>query len=258
MLLPRPEREMAVLLKNNLGDESVEEKRISLFDASIENEDIIAFGDVVYTIAKIRSAFENLLVLTYPQFATYLNQQGASKFGLANVDNSISDIYSGNYYNFKYLKLGNSDWTAGKLRIYLSIFLYSKESDIREQLRAGCYYPNIFLDDNDVISLKENCLCKMKPIKAIFNSIASGKDFASNITQQLTKSVHEFKGSNLFLTGKNCEFLRLGDSSWEPLIFGIQFTIDVIENSPTEELHIEKIVEYSDSPLDEIRKAAEL
>ncbi len=234
----------------------MEEKRISLFDASIGGEDVIAFGDIVYKIAKIRSIFENLLVLTYPQLAAYLNQQGASKFGLTNADNSMSDIYSGNYYDFKYLKLGSSDWTKGKLKIYLSIFLYTKESDIVEQLKVGCYYPNIFFDDNDVISLTEDCLCKMKPIKAIFNAIASNDSFASQITQQLTKSVVEFTRSNLFNGGKQCEILRLGSSSWEPLIFGIQFTIDAIDNAPT----VEKTILSGDidSPLDEIRRISEL
>ena len=229
----------------------MEEKRISLFDDSIRDEDLIAFGDTVYKVEKIRSIFENLLVLTYPQFAAYLNQQGASKFGLANADNSMSDIYSVNYYDFTYLKLGSSDWTTGRLKIYLSSFLYSKESDIREQLTAGCYYPNIFFDDNDVISLKEDSLCKMKPIKAIFSTIASDNNFASSITKQLTKSVAEFANSNLFLSGKRCELLRLGSSSWEPLIFGIQFTIDAIDDLPAidGDISIDKII----SPLDEIR-----
>jgi hypothetical protein len=128
---------------------------------------------------------------------------------------------------------------------------YSKESDIREQLTAGCYYPNIFFDDNDVISLKEDSLCKMKPIKAIFNSISSNGNFASDITKQLSKSVVEFTGSTLFSYGKKCELLRLGSSSWEPLIFGIQFTIDAIEDLPaiSGDIYIDKII----SPLDEIR-----
>jgi len=236
-----------------MGDE-----RISLFDPNIGDEDVIAFGDMVYKVAKIRSIFENLLVLTYPQLTTYLNNQEASKFGLANADNSMSDIYSGKYYDFKYLKLGSSDWTKGKLKIYLSVFLYREDSGIREQLKAGCYYPNIFLDDNDAISLKEDCLCKMKPIKAIFNAIASDVNFANIIMQQLAKSIPEFKSSRLFSVGKHCELLRLGSSSWEPIIFGIQFTIDVIEDSPTDDLHTEKIVEDFDSPLDEIRRAVEL
>ena len=136
------------------------------------------------------------------------------------------------------------------------MFFYSKESDIREQLNAGCYYPNIFLDDNDVISLKEDYLCKMKPIKAIFNVIASNNSFASDITQQLTKSVVEFTSSNLFLSGKKCELLRLGSSNWEPLIFGIQFTIDVIESTPTVEKTI--LSGEIESPLDEIRRFSEL
>lgn len=231
----------------------MEEKRISLFDSSIRDEDVMAFGDVVYKVAKIRSIFDDLLVLNYPQFASYLNQQGACKFGLANADNSMSDIYSQNCHNFDYLKLGSSDWTKGKLRIYLSIFLYNKQSDIVEQLQAGCYYPNIFLDDNDVISLKEDCLCKIKPIKAIFNAIASDGNFADTITQQLTKSIPEFKGSRLFSNGKQCELLRLGSSSWEPLIFGIQFTIDAIEDTPTVEQTILSC--EIESPLDEIRNA---
>jgi hypothetical protein len=229
----------------------MEEKRISLFDDSIRDEDVIAFGDTVYKIAKIRSVFENLLVLTYSPFVSYLNQQGASKFGLINADNSMSDIYSGNYYDFKYLKLGSSDWQTGTLRIYLSVFLHSEESGIREQLKAGCYYPHLYFDDNDVISLKENCLCKMKPIKVIFSEISSNKGFASNITQKLSESIPEFIQSNLFLSGKQCELLRLGSSSWEPLIFGIQFTIDAIEDLPaiSGDIYIDKVI----SPLDEIR-----
>jgi hypothetical protein len=180
----------------------MEEKRISLFDASIRDEDVMAFGDVVYKVAKIRSIFENLLVLTYPEISPYLNEQQAHKFGLANADNSMSDIYSGNYYDFKYLKLGSSDWTKGKLKIYLSIFLYSKESDLREQFTSGCYYSNIFLDDSDIISLKEDCLYKVKPIKAIFRAIASNDRVVSNIVKQLAKTVVEFQNHNLFLTGK--------------------------------------------------------
>ncbi len=232
----------------------MEEKRISLFDPSIRDEDVIAFGDMVYKVAKIRSIFENLLVLTYPQFTAYLNQQGASKFGLANADNSMSDIYSGNYYDFKYLKLGNSDWTAGKLRIYLSVFLYSDESEISEQFKVGCYYPHLYFDDNDVISLKEDFLCKMKPIKVTFGTIASNNSFASNITQKLAESVVEFTNSNLFSTGKKCELLRLGSSSWEPLIFGIQFTIDAIADNPITK---SAILNGQDSCLDEIRKISE-
>jgi hypothetical protein len=104
----------------------MEEKRISLFDASIRDEDLIAFGDTVYKVEKIRSVFENFLQSNYTQLVPYLNQLEAPKFGLANADNSMSEIYSGNYYNFKFLKLDSSDWTDGKLRIYLSIFLYSK------------------------------------------------------------------------------------------------------------------------------------
>ena len=237
----------------------MQEKRISLFDPSIRDEDLIAFDDVVYKVGKIKSILENILRLTYAQLLlAYLNQQGASKFGLTNVDNSVPDIYSDSYYDFKYLKTGNSDWKVGKLKIYLSGFLYSDESEISEQLKAGCYYSNICLDDNDVISLKEDCLCKIKPIKAIFGTIASNNNFASNITSHLIKLVVEFTGSNLFSTGKKCELLRLGDSSWEPLIFGIQFTIDAVEDSPTDELHTEEIVKNFDNPLDEIRKNVEL
>jgi hypothetical protein len=229
----------------------MEEKRISLFDDSIRDEDVISVDDVVYKAGKIRSVLEGLLRSNYTQFVVYLNQQGASKFGLANANNSMPDVYSDNYYQFKYLKLGSSDWTVGRLKIYLSGFLYSKESDIRDQLTAGCYYPNIFFDDNDIVSFKEDSLCKMKPIKAIFSAIASNNNFASSITQQLTKSVIEFANSNLFLSGKRCELLRLGSSDWEPLTFGIQFTIDAIEDLPTIEgdISIDKII----SPLDEIR-----
>ncbi len=91
----------------------------------------------------------------------------------------------------------------------------------------------------------------MKPIKAIFNSISSNGNFASDITKQLSKSVVEFTGSTLFSYGKKCELLRLGSSSWEPLIFGIQFTIDAIEDLPaiSGDIYIDKII----SPLDEIR-----
>ncbi len=238
----------------------MEEKRISLFDVSIRDEDLMVFDNVVYKVGKINSVLENVLRLNYAQLLLgHLNQQGASKFGLTNVDDSIPDIYSENYYDFKYLKLGSRDWKAGKVKIYLSGFLYSDESEITEQLKAGCYYPNIFLDDNDVISLKEDCLCKMKPIREVFsviasNNIASNSNFASNITLHLAKSVVEFTKSNLFSNGKKCEFLRLGTSSWEPLIFGIQFTIDAIEDAPT----VEKTILSGDidSPLDEIRNAS--
>lgn len=234
----------------------MEEKRISLFDASIGDEDVMAFGDVVYKVERIRSIFEDLLVLIYPQFASYLNKQGASKFGLANADNSLSDIYSGDYYDFKYLKLGNSDWTAGKLRIYLTVFLHHEESGIKEQLKAGCYYPHLSFDDNDIISLREDCLCKIKPIKVIFNTLASDNTFADTITQRLTKSIAEFENSRLFGTGKQCELLRLGSSNWEPIILGIQFTIDAIEDTHT----VEKTTFSGDidSPLDEIRRISEL
>lgn len=131
-----------------------EDKRISLFDPSIGNEDVIAFGDIVYKVSTIRSIFADLLELTYTSFLGYLKQQGAFNFGLANADNSIPSIYSGYYHEFKYLKLGSSDWATGKLNIYLSVFLYSQQSHIKDQLNAGCYYPNLFFNDNDVISLK--------------------------------------------------------------------------------------------------------
>jgi hypothetical protein len=232
----------------------MEEKRISLFDASIGDEDVMAFGDIVYKVANIRSVFDDLLVLIYPQFTSYLNKQGASKFGLANADNSLSDIYSGDYYDFKYLKLGSSDWAAGKLKIYLSVFLHREESSIKEQLKAGCYYPHIYFDDNDVISLKEDCLCKIKPIKAIFNTLASDGTFADSIAQRLTKSIAEFNGYRLFSTGKPCELLRLGSSNWEPMILSIQFTIDAIEDSPRVERNI--VSDEIESPLDEIRNAS--
>ncbi len=234
----------------------MEEKRISLFDPSIRDEDVMAFGDMIYKVAKIRSIFEDLLVLIYPQFVSYLNKQGASKFGLINADNSLSDIYSGNYYEFKYLKLGDLDWTAGKLRIYLTVFLHHEESGIKEQLKAGCYYPHIYFDDNDVISLREDCLCKIKPIKAIFNTLASDNTFADTITQRLTKSITEFENSRLFAIGKRCELLRLGSSNWEPMILSIQFTIDAIEDSPTVEENI--VSDETESPLDEIRRFSEL
>lgn len=203
----------------------MEDERISLFDSSIGDEDVIAFGDMVYKVSKIRSVFENLLQLTYTRFVVYLNQQGASNFGLANVDNSISSIYSGDYHEFKYLKLGNSDWATGKLKIYLSVFLYSQESHIRDQLKAGCYYPNLFFNDNDVISLKEDCFCKMKPIKSIFSAIASNNSFANNIAQHLSQSVVEFTNSNLFGSGKQCELLRLGAVDWESLFFGFSLLL---------------------------------
>ena len=234
----------------------MEEKRISLFDAGIGDEDVMAFGDIVYKVANIRSIFDDLLVLIYPQFTSYLNKQGASKFGLANADNSLSDIYSGDYYDFKYLKLGSSDWAAGKLKIYLSVFLHREESGIKEQLKAGCYYPHIYFDDNDVISLREDCLCKIKPIKAIFNTLASDNTFADTITQRLTKLITEFEHSRLFATGKQCELLRLGSSNWEPMILSIQFTIDAIEDSPTVERNI--VSGEIESPLDEIRRFSEL
>ncbi len=232
----------------------MEEKRISLFDPSIRDEDVIALGDVVYKVAKIRSVFENLLVSVGPQFTYYLSSQEASKFGLPTADKSISDIYSTNYYSFKYLKLGSSEWTVGKLKIYLSVFLHREESGIKEQLKAGCYYPNIYFDDNDIISLTEDCLCKMKPIKVIFAKLSSDSSFAGVITKQLTKSIPEFIDSSLFSNGKQCELLRLGSSSWEPFIFGIQFTIDAIEDTPTVGKTI--LSGEIESPLDEIRNNA--
>ncbi len=94
----------------------------------------------------------------------------------------------------------------------------------------------------------------MNPIKVIFSAIASNNSFASNSAQKLTESIPEFIQSNLFSSGKQCELLRLGSSSWEPLIFGIQFTIDAIEDLPAidGDISIDKIV----SPLDEIRNIA--
>jgi len=235
----------------------MEEKRISLLDVSIQGEDLISFDNVVYKVAKINSVLENLLRLIYTQLLLgHLNLQGASKFGLTNVDNSIPDIYTENYHNFKYLKLGSSDWKAGKLKIYLSGFLYNDESEINEQLKAGCYYPNICFDDNDVISLKEDSFCKMKAIKAVFSAIASNNDFMLKIAPKLIESVIEFTKSNLFSTGNKCELMRLGASSWEPLIFGIQFTIDAIEDAPMPEKII--LSGDMDSPLDEIRRISEL
>lgn len=98
----------------------------------------------------------------------------------------------------------------------------------------------------------------MKPIKSVFSAIAPNGNFASNISQHLSKSVVEFINSNLFASGKQCELLRLGTDNWESLFLGIQFTIDAIEDIPKDELYTEKNVESFDSPLDEIRKAAEL
>ena len=41
----------------------MEDERISLFDVSIQDNDVIAFGDVVYKVEKIRSIFKDLLLL---------------------------------------------------------------------------------------------------------------------------------------------------------------------------------------------------
>ena len=38
----------------------MEDERMSLFDVSIQDNDVIALGDVVYKVGKIRSVWEHL------------------------------------------------------------------------------------------------------------------------------------------------------------------------------------------------------
>jgi hypothetical protein len=95
----------------------------------------------------------------------------------------------------------------------------------------------------------------MQSIKNAFKSISTNNNFASKIMEQVVISFSDFTGSNLFRDGKECELLRLGSVTWEPLFFGIQFTIDAIEDNPINDSST--LVNKHSSPLDEIRKAAE-
>lgn len=230
----------------------MEEQRISLFDVSINDEDVIAFGDIVYKVAKVRSAFKDLLQLNYGDFLAYLIQRNTNNFGLVNADNSMPSMYSENYQEFKYLKVGDPNWKTGGLKIYLDTFLYDQQSFIKDQF-GNCLYPNLSFDDDDVISLKEDCFFKMKPIKSMFTKVSQG-GFADVIHKHLSKTMAEFTNTNLFAQGKSCELMQLGSSSWETLFLGVQLTIDIVEIKPndTEELSLDLYAQIK-SPLDEIR-----
>jgi len=233
----------------------MQEKRISLFDNNfLQDSDVIAFGDMVYKIEKVRNIFKDLLILTYRDFAVYLEQKGGSKFGLSSIDGSMPDIYSEDYCLFEYLKLGDSHWTLAKIKIYLTAFLYADQSDLSEELNIGCYYPQISFNDDDVISLREDCFCKFQPIKNTFKAIASGGSFGSRISKELSKSIIELASSDLFVNGRNCEILRLGSSNWESFTLGIQFTVDVVKDTPITD--VSTFINGRISPLDEIRNTS--
>ena len=158
---------------------------------------------MVYKVSKIRSIFKDLLQLNYKGFTDYLSQHNPRKFGLSSADASMLDIYSDDYQNFEYIKLDNSNWKTGKLKIYLSTFLYYKTTYIAEQLAAGCYFPHLSFDESDVISLQEDRFCKVKPIKSIFISVAKS-GFGNVICSELSRTLPEFTNINLFVSGKPC------------------------------------------------------
>lgn len=227
-------------------------KKIDLFDENfLRDNDVMAFGDVAYKIEKVRNVFKDLLILTYRDFAVYVTNQGGSRLGLSNTNGSMPDIYADDYCLFEYLKLGNLHWTVAKIKIYISIFLYTDQADLSEDLSIGCYHPQISFNDGDVISLREDCFCKFEPIKNIFKAIASSGSFGGRIAQELSKSIGELKSSDLFVKGKSCEILKLGASNWESFTLGTQFTIDVVEESPI--VDVSTFVSGQVSPLDEIR-----
>ena len=128
----------------------MQEKRISLFGNSLQDGDIIAFGDIVYKVEKIRSIFSGVFKLGWGDFAVYLKKQEGYKFGLCNNDGSIGELYSDVYCGFEYLNLGSSNWKTGSLKIYLSTFLYDNQSDLQEDFEAGCYYPNLSFNADGV------------------------------------------------------------------------------------------------------------
>ena len=217
----------------------------------LKDDDVIAVGNAAYKVAKIKSALESLLKSIYKEFFVYLSSQKAYVLGLCNTDNSIPEFYLGDYCIYEYLKLGDSNWRKGKVKIYLSAFLHSKQADLAEQFKAICYYPHQDFNDDDVVSFKKDCFCKVRSIKKLFNSVAAYTDFEALITKQLALSLTEFSDSRLFQKGKECELLRIGSSEWEPLVIGLQFTIDAIEDDSANERDI--FVNKSVSPLDEIR-----
>jgi len=233
----------------------MQETKISLFGDYFHDDDVISIGDLVYKIKKIRSIFKDLLQSIYPSFSACLVQQQALKFGLCNNDNSIADLYSEEYCVLQYRKAVDGNWTNGKLKIYLTPFLYSQQSDLVGQFEPVFDYANLMFCDEDVVSFKEDCFCKMLTIRKIFQAIVSNANFTKNILSELAKSINDIGVSNLFNDGKECEVLRLNSSTWEPLIFGIQFTFDAIPDIPK----TEQIVFSSSaiSPLDEIRKISE-
>ena len=238
----------------------MQEERISLFSDYLQDDDVICIGDLVYKVKKIRSIFKELFQLVYPSFSVCLNQQGASKYGICNIDDSISDLYSDKYCLYECLKLEDSNWKNGKLKIYLSPFLYSNQSDLEKQLESVFHYSNLTFCDDDVVSFKEDCFCKMAEIRKVFKfittSITTRNNFSSSLSSELGQSIPDFANSNLFSTGKPCGLLRLSSSNWEPLILGIQFTIDAIQDIPTNEQVV--LSNKSISPLDEIRNLDEV
>lgn len=232
----------------------MQEKRISLFDNSLQDNDVIAFGDIVYKLGKIRSVFGDVFKSTYGDLAAHLKQQQAHKLGLCYNDGSIGELYSDTYCGFEYLNLGSSNWETGRFRIYLSPFFYNNQSDLKEDIEAGCYYPNLSFNDIDVISLREDCFCMMQPIKNVFKSISSS--FGRAVARELEKSIVDFGGSNLLVSGKGCGLLRLGDTNWETVIIGVKFTIDAVADNPPTEKAI--LSNEPVSPLDEIRNMSVL
>jgi hypothetical protein len=240
----------------------MQEKTISLHD--LHNDDVIAIGDAAYKVKNIRDVLEDLLKSTYRDFSIGLNNLKTNKLGICSEDSSsILQIYSGDYCDFEYLKIGSSNWRTAKAKIYLSAFLYLKESDLVKQNEFITYYPQLAFNDEDVVSFKQDCLCKMKSIKNAFKLILTDNRFVSTAMQKLSSSLGELADYNLFRDGKECELLRLGDSKWEHLTIGIQFTIDAIEDDLMNEQNIssnrlsQTSAGYFNDPLDEIRNTAE-
>jgi len=227
----------------------MQEKAIPLHD--LHDDDVIAIGDAAYKVKNIRDVLEDLLKSTYKDFSSVLNALQASKLGVCSKDNSILQIYSGNYCDFEYLKIGSSNWKTAKVKIYLSAFLYVKESDVMKQNEFIIYYPQLTFNDEDVVSFKQDCLCKIQSIKKVFKLILTDNRYTSIAIQKLSSSLSELTDYSPFRDGKECELLRLGTSQWEHLTLGIQFTIDAIEDIPTTEQVI--FSNNSISPLDKIR-----
>jgi hypothetical protein len=226
-----------------------------IYLSNLDDNDLISVGATAYKIKKIRDVTENLLKTTYKDFSVSLNNLKANKLGICSNDNSrILDIYSSNYCTFEYLKIDNSNWETGKVKIYLSAFLYSKQSKLLEQNKSICYYPQLVFDDDDVVSFQKDCFCKIQSIKNAFKSISTNNYFVSKVMEKIITSFSEFTSPNLFKDGKECELLRLGSARWEPLLFGIQFTIDAIEDNPIN--NSSTLVNKHTSPLDEIRNTS--